>query len=68
MSGSIPSLSTNGERLPPRPCSVSQLVIGGQLFGALFVNLLGTNLPIRSSLFNDMTSALAKDRALRSVA
>ena len=37
-------------------------------FGSLFVNLLGTNLPTGAALYNDMTSALAKDRALRSVA
>ena len=36
--------------------------------GSLFVNLLGTNLPAGAALYNDMTSALAKDRALRSVA
>ena len=34
----------------------------------LFVNLLGTNLPAGAALYSDMTSALAKDRALRSVA
>lgn len=36
--------------------------------GNLFSNLLGTNLPVGAALYNDMTSALAKDRALRSVA
>ena len=36
--------------------------------GTLFVNLLGTNLPAGAALYSDMTSALAKDRALRSVA
>jgi hypothetical protein len=36
--------------------------------GNLFVNLLGTNLTAGAALYNDMTSALAKDRALRSVA
>ena len=36
--------------------------------GTLFSNLLGTNLPAGAALYNDMTSALSKDRALRSVA
>ena len=36
--------------------------------GSLFVNLLGTNLPTGAALYNDMASALSKDRALRSVA
>jgi hypothetical protein len=38
------------------------------VFGTVFVNLLGTNLPAGAALYNDMTSALAKDRTLRSVA
>jgi hypothetical protein len=36
--------------------------------GGLFVNLLGTNLTTGAALYNDITSSLTKDRALRSVA
>ena len=38
------------------------------VFGSLFVNLLGSNLPIGAALYNEMASDLAKNRALRSVA
>ncbi len=70
-----PTVKLNPQALIDRPepaAWVAQCIANWawaeHVFGSLFVNLLGTNLPAGAALYSDMTSALAKDRALRSVA
>lgn len=70
-----PTINLNPQALIERPETaawVAQCIANWSwvesTIGSLFVNLLGTNMPVGAALYNDMTSARAKDRALRSVA
>jgi hypothetical protein len=70
-----PTIRLNPPRITERPEAAAWLAqcIANwsrveSAIGNLFVNLLGTNLSAGAALYNDMGSAVAKDKALASVA